>query len=122
MGKKRGLKPEHQAVTALPELIGGFRTQKDEFIVMACDGIWDVMTSQEVTDFVRQRLRKGLAPGEVAKQLLHKCLSPNPKQTNGLGTDNMTCIIVVLEAPPLNASFGSKFNLPSIFQKIAPSK
>ena len=28
----------------------------DAFLVMACDGLWDVMTNQEVVDFVVSRL------------------------------------------------------------------
>ena len=28
----------------------------DPFMVLACDGIWNSMTSQEVVDFVRERM------------------------------------------------------------------
>ena len=28
----------------------------DEFVVIACDGIWDVMTSQAVVNYVRREL------------------------------------------------------------------
>ncbi|KAH0554716.1 probable protein phosphatase 2C T23F11.1 [Cotesia glomerata] len=44
---------EEQIVTAFPE-VQKFEINKDwEFIVLACDGIWDVMTSHEVVDFIR---------------------------------------------------------------------
>ncbi|CAG5074885.1 Similar to ppm-2: Probable protein phosphatase 2C T23F11.1 (Caenorhabditis elegans) [Cotesia congregata] len=44
---------EEQIVTAFPE-VQKFEINKDwEFIVLACDGIWDVMTSHEVLDFIR---------------------------------------------------------------------
>lgn len=113
------LRPEEQAVTALPELLRGERTSEDEFLVLACDGIWDVLSSQQVADFVRKRLRKGFSPVEVAEQLMERCLSPSPKETNGLGTDNMTCLIVTLNALPEKAS--RKFSLPSILQQFVPS-
>jgi serine/threonine protein phosphatase PrpC len=114
--KAPGLGPEEQAVTALPELIHVTRSPKDEFIVIACDGIWDVMTSQQVINFVRERLRRGLMPEEVSRALLARCLSPDPKETKGLGTDNMTCIIVVLVAPPPTPSITSQLALPTVLR------
>lgn len=53
---------ERQAVTALPEFVIEERQPaKDEYIVLACDGIWDVMSSQEVVDKVRSNLPAPLA-------------------------------------------------------------
>ena len=51
-----------QAVTAFPDIIVERRTVDDEFIVLACDGIWDVMSSQEVVDKVRDMLENGRPP------------------------------------------------------------
>lgn len=36
--------------------------EKDEFVVLACDGIWDVMSSQAVVDKVRDLLLNGRPP------------------------------------------------------------
>lgn len=30
-----------------------------QFVILACDGIWDVKTSQESIDFMMQKLYKG---------------------------------------------------------------
>jgi len=58
---------EQQAVTAFPEIIGEARVPgQDEFIVLACDGIWDVMSSQEVVDKVRDMLLNGRPPPQPA--------------------------------------------------------
>ena len=38
---------ERQAVTAFPEIRAFERDAADEFVILACDGIWDVMSSQE---------------------------------------------------------------------------
>ncbi|KAJ1620489.1 phosphatase 2C-like domain-containing protein [Pavlovales sp. CCMP2436] len=51
------LSAEVQAVTALPELMSETRQAEDDFVILACDGIWDVMSSQECVNFVNALLR-----------------------------------------------------------------
>jgi protein phosphatase 1G len=110
-----GLSPEQQAVTAAPELLRHTRAVDDEFIVIACDGIWDVKSSQEVCTFVRARLRKGLELTHIIRQLFGSCLSPNPKTTGGLGCDNMTCVIVLLKDPPPKVGWLSNLGASALF-------
>ncbi|KAH9261841.1 hypothetical protein BASA81_000497 [Batrachochytrium salamandrivorans] len=53
-------------VTAEPEVAMVSRKPAlDRFIVLASDGLWDVMTSQEVVDFVRQIMAKSSLGQEV---------------------------------------------------------
>ena len=40
--------PHNQMVTALPDIRKETLQPGDEFLVLACDGIWDVLTNQEV--------------------------------------------------------------------------
>lgn len=56
---------KEQAVTAFPEIIIEGRDAEDQFIVLACDGIWDVMSSQEVVEKVLDLLRNGRPPAAV---------------------------------------------------------
>ncbi|KJE91551.1 protein phosphatase 2C [Capsaspora owczarzaki ATCC 30864] len=59
----------------------------DRFFVLACDGVWDVMSDQEVVDLVDQHTDPKEASLAVVKQSLK------------LGsTDNITCMVVFLEA------------------------
>jgi protein phosphatase 2C family protein 2/3 len=39
-----------------------------EFIVLACDGIWDVLTNEEVIEFVRPRVAQKMQP-EIVRPL-----------------------------------------------------
>lgn len=41
------LTAEQQAVTCNPDIINVKRTPGDEFIMLACDGIWDCLTNEE---------------------------------------------------------------------------
>lgn len=56
--KKSALSAEEQAITALPDIRTLTLDDRDEFLVIACDGIWNFMSSQDVIDFVRLRLEK----------------------------------------------------------------
>lgn len=46
-------------ISALPDVKRTTINPKDEFMILACDGIWNSLSSDEVVDFVRTRLQKG---------------------------------------------------------------
>lgn len=46
-------------ISALPDIKMVTITDKDEFMILACDGIWNSMSSDEVVGFVRKRLHSG---------------------------------------------------------------
>jgi serine/threonine protein phosphatase PrpC len=95
--QRMGVSWEEQAVTCVPEVQSvSLDARRDEFVVVACDGIWDVMSSQDVVNFVRSRLARNEAPQAVCEQLMDACLAPRPL---GLGCDNMSVIILDLRAP-----------------------
>ncbi|EUB63253.1 putative protein phosphatase 2C [Echinococcus granulosus] len=91
------LSAEEQIVSAEPDITQCELkvTETDEFIVLGCDGIWDVMTNQEVISFVRSRLANGRSPDLICEELMMHCLAPNCNP-NGLGCDNMTVVIICL--------------------------
>lgn len=89
------LGPKEQMITALPDV----KTLKldpsqDKFMVLACDGIWNHMSSQEVVDFVQKRMTKeDVKLSSLCEELFDNCLAPST-DGDGTGCDNMTCIIV----------------------------
>lgn len=84
-----------QMITALPDVRVEQLKAEDRFLVLACDGIWNSMSSQDVVDFVRTRLAKGLSPETICEQLCDVCLAPNTIG-DGTGCDNMTAVVVLL--------------------------
>lgn len=50
-------------VSAFPEVIVETITPNHDFMIVACDGIWDCLTSQQAVDFVyEQRKKMGKGP------------------------------------------------------------
>ncbi|KAI7892120.1 phosphatase 2C-like domain-containing protein [Mucor mucedo] len=87
------LPAEEQAVTADPDITVHKLTPKDEFMVLACDGIWDCLSNQQVATFVRKHVTEGVPLKEICERLMDSCLA---KETGsgGIGCDNMTVEIV----------------------------
>lgn len=84
---------EEQIVTANPDILVKDITSDHEFLILACDGIWDVLSNQEVVDFVRCRIAQRMQPEIICEELMMRCLAPDC-QMGGLGCDNMTVVLI----------------------------
>lgn len=61
--------------------------KEDEFLLLACDGLWDVITSEDAVEAVSKWLREGLSAQETSRKLASLALM--------LGSaDNITIVIV----------------------------
>jgi serine/threonine protein phosphatase PrpC len=93
-----GIPPERQAVTSMPDIRRMELTPEDQFIVLCCDGIWDILTSQNCVDFINERL-----PAEplkqIAEEVCDRCLAHSTSEYEGRGCDNMTVVIVAFQQP-----------------------
>ena len=93
--QNNNLPAEQQIVTADPDIISHTSTSEDEFLIIACDGIWDVLKSQEAIDFVRRCLCNKKQLHEICELMMDKCMAPD-SDWGGVGCDNMTVMIVAL--------------------------
>ena len=94
------LPPESQIITAEPDIKIVDLTEDSDFFVIACDGIFDVKTSKELVEFIYSRLQLQLELKVIIEQLFDDCLSEDFRYDDcqgHLGTDNMTCVIVLLK-------------------------
>ncbi|KAJ3095493.1 Protein phosphatase 2C 2 [Phlyctochytrium planicorne] len=90
------LSPERQIVTADPEIREDLLSPgEDEFIIIACDGIWDCMTNQRAVDFVRERIAEGDSLELVAENIMEYCCAED-LDIQSVGADNMTVVIIAL--------------------------
>lgn len=86
--KPEGQRPEACRVTALPE-VQTVRCAPGDWLVLACDGIFDVFGNEELQEFVEARLA-GRGPedvGDVADDLIRASLQRGSK-------DNCTALFV----------------------------
>ncbi|RVW15844.1 Protein kinase and PP2C-like domain-containing protein [Vitis vinifera] len=77
------LKP---AVTAEPEITETILSVEDEFLVMASDGLWDVVSNAEVVSIIRDTVKE---PGMCSKRLATEAAERGSK-------DNITVIVIFL--------------------------
>ncbi|XP_038076051.1 protein phosphatase 1B-like isoform X1 [Patiria miniata] len=88
-----GMGSTEQLVSPEPDIKVIPRQADDEFIVLACDGVWDVMSNDEVCHFIRSRLELTDNLKEVCNMVVDTCLCKGSR-------DNMSIIIVTFENAP----------------------
>mmetsp|Transcript_25774 Transcript_25774/g.54230 ORF Transcript_25774/g.54230 Transcript_25774/m.54230 type:complete len:967 (-) Transcript_25774:17-2917(-) len=97
--KNKDLSPSRQAIVCTPDiLVRDRKDAEDMYLVLACDGIWDVMSNEEVGSFVARRVeeRRGQESilASVGDDLCDECLRKESQ-------DNMSVLIVALPASGL---------------------
>ncbi|CEG35312.1 protein phosphatase [Plasmopara halstedii] len=82
------LPAEKQQVSAEPEIQVQKIEKTEEFLVLACDGIWDVMSNDEICAYIRQLMNDGEMDLKlIAEEILDNCLRAGSR-------DNMSVVIV----------------------------
>jgi serine/threonine protein phosphatase PrpC len=76
-------------VLSTPDVVEVPITADDHFVVLACDGLWDVMTTDEVAVCMSQYLRDGHTPSAATGMVVQHALDMG-------STDNITAITVLL--------------------------
>lgn len=75
------------------------RTDEDSFVLVACDGVWDVLTSAEgnqyTTEFIAER-KEDTALSKALEDLFDAIIAEDiDDQNNNVGgSDNMSAILV----------------------------
>ena len=110
----RNLSLEEQMITAVPDINSTTLQPGDSFLLLACDGIFNVMDNQEAVTFVQKRLNRidlskegPSALARICEELCDGCLAVNT-QNDGTGCDNMTVVIVVPETSNQNLDSAPK--------------
>ncbi|KAJ8561659.1 hypothetical protein ON010_g8019 [Phytophthora cinnamomi] len=69
------LPAEQQQVSAEPDIEVQNIDGTEEFLILACDGIWDVMSNDELCAYIRQLMNNGESDLKlIAEEILDNCL------------------------------------------------
>ncbi|XP_039050232.1 probable protein phosphatase 2C 27 [Hibiscus syriacus] len=89
----KGPKGSAYPLSAEPELQETELSEEDEFLIMGCDGLWDVMSSQCAVTMARKELMFHNDPERCSRELVREALKRNT-------CDNLTVIVVCFSSDP----------------------
>lgn len=76
------LKKDEQLITATPEIKHKVLSPSSEFLILGCDGIWETLPTEKITEFVREKLTEKKNLKDVVESLMDTLLA---KDTTGNG-------------------------------------
>jgi len=94
--QQRGLPAEAQQVSAEPEIrIVPVSPGKDQYLLLACDGVWDVMSNADAGAWLLLAAQQGgcAQPVELSGGLIDECLARGSR-------DNMSAVTVQFRGAP----------------------
>eukprot|EP00520_Triparma_pacifica_P003958 CAMPEP_0118667938 /NCGR_PEP_ID=MMETSP0785-20121206/20066_1 /TAXON_ID=91992 /ORGANISM="Bolidomonas pacifica, Strain CCMP 1866" /LENGTH=517 /DNA_ID=CAMNT_0006562451 /DNA_START=316 /DNA_END=1869 /DNA_ORIENTATION=+ len=119
---------EEQMVSPVPDItITKANWEEDQFLILACDGVWDVVTEQDACYLISEMLGEGKSVEAVCKKFLDYCMLANSR-------DNMSIILCVfpagwdcktgafMKAPKLEEAMKVKDNLGTINSHVEKQK
>jgi serine/threonine protein phosphatase PrpC len=83
-------KGKPSGLTAEPDIVDIALEKTDQFIILACDGLWDVMDHQQAVDFVREALKQDDDPQVACKALGEEAYKKGSQ-------DNITVVVCTLK-------------------------
>ncbi|KAL1536896.1 protein-serine/threonine phosphatase [Salvia divinorum] len=89
----KGTKGSPYPLSSEPELEELVLTEEDEFLIIGCDGLWDVMSSQYAVTIVRKELMAHNDPERCSRELVREALKRNT-------CDNLTVVVICFSPDP----------------------
>lgn len=75
---------------ARPEILTSTLTEKDDFLLLACDGLFDVFGNDEVLDFVRREMAQHGDCQRTCENLSHAAIHTR------VAHDNVSIVLLIL--------------------------
>jgi serine/threonine protein phosphatase PrpC len=92
--RNSNLSPEDQIITSFPEVSTFPLSEAVDFLIIGCDGIWESLPPQDMCHLVIKRIRgnRSVRLSTICEELLDTLVARDVRE--GIGCDNMTCILV----------------------------
>jgi serine/threonine protein phosphatase PrpC len=92
--RNTSIPPIEQLVSPEPDVtIIPRNNDKEEFLLLACDGIYDVMSNDEIISYIRHKLSLTSDLEKICNDLIDLCLNKNSR-------DNMSVVLITFPNAP----------------------
>lgn len=92
---KKGSNVDKYVISPVAEITECDLQGDEELLILGCDGIWDVMSNEDIVSAIKEVASTGQSLEDVCGSIVSKCLATNPYEQ--AGSDNMTLVIAVLD-------------------------
>jgi protein phosphatase 2C family protein 2/3 len=75
--KKKDLNYFEQSVTAYPEITKMKITNDMEFVIIACDGVWDCVDIQKFCEYVSASIKNGICKADIVQKVFDDIVAKN---------------------------------------------
>jgi serine/threonine protein phosphatase PrpC len=97
----KAISPSEQMITCVPDTRVEKISSDTEFLIIACDGIWDCLTSEKAVSIFREKIVNPTTNkpqkaklGKVISDVLDSIIATDLNNSDGIGSDNMTCMVI----------------------------
>jgi serine/threonine protein phosphatase PrpC len=92
--KDKSITPAEQVISGVPDVLSWPLTKDDKFLVMGCDGVWELLNADDICRIVNNKVDDCDDLTLLANEILDKGMAPS--LGTGEGCDNMSCIVIKL--------------------------
>lgn len=84
---------DQQLIIAVPDIVVYNLTEKTDFILLGCDGVWETLCNSDIVEYIYDCLKKKVELKLIVETLLDKLIATDT--FSGVGCDNMTMVLAV---------------------------
>jgi protein phosphatase 1G len=96
--QNKALRQKDQILTAFPDIKIEKLYGDIDFLIIACDGVWNCTISQKAVDYFKPKIRpkedKAFKISKLIEKMLDDISAKDVESSEGIGCDNMSCLVV----------------------------